>query len=262
MTRHTVAVDLIKKLTLFFACGGQNCSWFTIMYPDSKGKARGTFGDAHCVFDCRYNLYSPRLDAVAYYNMVNGICIKKFVAEREYEDGTRAFLFKDREGRCLQVLWRDKGRGEVSVPLEGAEHARMIRIDGSQAKLSTGGKGVTLTISDDPLLLLYSAPEAVELPEKLAPPALVLASMPDAVPKGGSTSFTVSGQDLSPDDLHIIVPPFWAASKKVGGEGRVKGVLTAPAETSAREARILIQLREGDMLRGELAVPVSVKAVD
>ncbi len=72
-TRHAVSLEMIKKFTVFFAEGCDTVSWFTIQYPDPKGKARGQFGDSHCVFDCKYNLYNPRLDAITYYNMIKCI---------------------------------------------------------------------------------------------------------------------------------------------------------------------------------------------
>ncbi|MBM4033253.1 MAG: hypothetical protein FJ291_15930 [Planctomycetes bacterium] len=64
-TRLAVAREMVKKLAVFFAEGGATVSWFTIQYPDPQGKARGQAGDAHCDFDCRYDLYNPRLDAGA-----------------------------------------------------------------------------------------------------------------------------------------------------------------------------------------------------
>jgi len=100
-TRYAVALEMIKKFTVFFAEGGATVSWFTIQYPDPEGTARGTLGDSHCVFDCKYNLYNPRLDAITYYNMINGICDKKFVEEMQYSDGVQAYLFRDRSGKCL-----------------------------------------------------------------------------------------------------------------------------------------------------------------
>lgn len=42
--RLAVATELIKKCTVFFAEGGETVSWFTIMYPDKDGNARGQFG--------------------------------------------------------------------------------------------------------------------------------------------------------------------------------------------------------------------------
>ena len=45
------------------------------------------------VFDCRYNHYAPRLDAVAYYNAVNAIAIKKFVMEKNYPGEDKFFSF-------------------------------------------------------------------------------------------------------------------------------------------------------------------------
>ncbi|MGB2820367.1 MAG: cellulase family glycosylhydrolase, partial [Phycisphaerae bacterium] len=155
MTRQAVAVELVKKFSVFFAAGGRNVSWFGLLYPDRDGTSHGSSGDSHNVFDCRYNRYCPRLDAVAYYNMVNAICIKRFIAEKTYADGISALLFRDRDGRDLIVLWKDKGRQDVRVPLAGAEKVLVIRIDGARGELdaAAGGGGVTLTVSEDPLLL-------------------------------------------------------------------------------------------------------------
>ncbi len=117
LPRRDVAVELIKKFSTFFAAGGASALWFDLLYPDPDAKIFGSSGDAHNVFDCRYSRYSPRLDAIAYYNMINAIAIKKFVSERQYDGGIRAFLFTDREDRHLQVLWKDRGRQDVLVPM-------------------------------------------------------------------------------------------------------------------------------------------------
>jgi hypothetical protein len=111
-TRQAVAVEMIKKFTVFFAEGGATVSWFTIQYPDPQGKARGQFGDSHCVFDCKYSLYNPRLDAITYYNMVNSVCDKKFVEEKHYPNGVQAYLFRNGRGDCLQIVWLDDDRKE------------------------------------------------------------------------------------------------------------------------------------------------------
>lgn len=154
-TRHAVAVELVKKFATFFAAGGENVSWFGLLYPDPEGKSYGSSGDSHNVFDCRYNRYAPRLDAVMYYHMVNAIGIKKFVEEKTYGDDVHTFLFRDRDGRCLQVLWKDKDRSDVQVPLVGVGVVRVIHIDGRSTNLDAAGKGVTLNVTTDPLLLLY-----------------------------------------------------------------------------------------------------------
>ncbi|MBN2714025.1 MAG: hypothetical protein JXR97_16520, partial [Planctomycetes bacterium] len=88
-TRYAVAKEVVKKITAFFAEGGANVSWFGILYPDGNGKARGTSGDAHNTFDCKYSKYNPRLDAIMYYNMINGITIKKFADEVQHSDGVQ-----------------------------------------------------------------------------------------------------------------------------------------------------------------------------
>ena len=41
-TRHVVAVELVKKFATFFAAGGENLSWFGLLYPDADGKSAGS----------------------------------------------------------------------------------------------------------------------------------------------------------------------------------------------------------------------------
>ena len=159
-TRLAVSREMIKKLVSFFAEGGATVSWFTIQYPDPKGKARGQFGDSHCMFDCKYDLYNPRLDAITHYHLINSICVKKFVEEKHYPGGVQAYLFRDAQNHCLQVLWLDGKREDVLVPLVSEVPVQCIAIDGARRELRRAGGGVALTVSDDPVLLLYDGKDA------------------------------------------------------------------------------------------------------
>ena len=38
--------------------------------------------------------------------MLNAIRTKEFVEEKRYRDGISTFLFRDKDGRSLQVLWK------------------------------------------------------------------------------------------------------------------------------------------------------------
>ncbi|MEW4456329.1 hypothetical protein AB1L30_26940 [Bremerella sp. JC817] len=156
--RLSVSIELIKKCTVFFAEGGETVSWFTIMYPDKKGNARGQFGDAHCVFDCKFNNYNPRLDAITYYHMINSLAAKKFVSEKQHPDGTQEFLFEDEQKRCLMVLWNDEGTktAEVSVPPNTAIDS--IRIDGQHNQLRFDRSSALISVSPEPVLLLFERP--------------------------------------------------------------------------------------------------------
>lgn len=154
-TRQAVAVEMIKKFTVFFAEGGATVSWFTIQYPDPQGKARGTFGDAHCVFDCKYNLYNPRLDAITYYHLINGISDKTFVRERQYPNGAQAFLFRDSSGNCLQVLWSDDAVVDQHLSIPAVGDVQLVRLDGSRSTLQSEREGVSVTLSPEPVLLFY-----------------------------------------------------------------------------------------------------------
>ena len=244
LTRHAVAVELIKKTATFFASGGANMSWFCLLYPDAEGKDHGSSGDSHNVFDCRYNHYAPRLDAIAYYNAVNAVAVKKFVTEKQYDGGISAFLFRDRENRSLQVLWKDKGRADVAVPLAGVKEIQVIRIDGSRRTLNADGKAITLTIGEDPLLLLYDGGDKT-LPPSLGVPLAKLDAPPSALQRGTANTLTVTFNEAPPD---LIAPPFWTVSKSPVEKKSVSFTATPPTASSAREGDFTIRL--GD--RGEL----------
>jgi len=260
-TRLAVAREMVKKFTVFFAEGGATVSWFTIQYPDPQGKARGQFGDSHCVFDCKYNLYNPRLDAVVYHNMVNGICVKTFVEERHYPIGVQAYLFRDEQGDCLQVLWLDGKREDVLVPLPGKMDVQLVHIDGARTTLRSMAGGVSVTVSEDPILLLYHGGETT-LAKALGAPAASLAAVPAAIGPGGASSLSLTGKALAAQSVQTRCPPLWQASPRQAGEDRVDVRVQAPPSTPAREARVYVQLLSGAAVVGELTVPVRVARDD
>ncbi len=256
-TRLSVSREMIKKFVSFFAEGGQTASWFTIQYPDPKGKSRGQFGDSHCMFDCKYNLYNPRLDAITHYHLINAICVKRFVQEKHYPGGAQAYLFRDGQGRCLQVLWLDGNREDVFVPLPANGRIQSIQVDGTQQALQSDNGGITLTLADDPVLLLYDAKDAT-LAESFGDPVLALAETPNAVRPGDATTFSLVGTKLDGSKVRVHCPPLWTASLQQAGDGRLDVRVTAPQSATAREARIYVQLVAGDNVVGELQVPVAV----
>ncbi len=256
-TRRAVALEMIKKFTVFFAEGGATASWFTIQYPDPKGKARGQFGDAHCVFDCKYNLYNPRLDAIVHYHVINGLCDKRFVEERQYDDGTQAFLFRDARGGCLQVIWRDEGRRDVRIPLPGQQDVRLVHLDGTCTDLRSTSEGISATVSEEPLLLLYAGEEH-RLASELGEPSLRLEAPPAAIRAGGRCELVVAGDGLAVPSLRVECPPLWKAALEQAGEGRVAMTVEAPAATPAREARLYVRRLAGAKPRGVLTVPLQV----
>ncbi len=247
--RWDVAVSLYKKLSVFFAEGGVLVSWFGIQYPDREGKARASFGSAHNVFDCYYNEFNPKLDAVAYYNMINGVCIKKFVQEKHYADKTQAYLFRDKEDRCLQIIWRDEGRKDVFVKLPKVTDVKVTRIDGSIGKLDAAGSGVMLSVSAAPVLLQYKSLE--NLSDTLGKPLVTVDSLAKEISKGGAAKLVLNG---SPKFVTVTPPPLWTVEEKAAG-GKAEYTLTCPPDTAAREGRILVKLAGN---RGELFLPIMV----
>ena len=227
--RLTVASELYRKVAAFFAEGGASVSWFTIMYPDEKGKSRGDSGTAHNTFDCKYNQYNPKMDAVAYYHIVNQLLDKKFVEEKHYGN-VENFLFRDKDGNCLQMIWKNDGIQNVFLPMEGVNEVQLTTADGTQVKLNAGGKGLNLTLNNEPYLLTYKS-ESATLAEKLEEAKLNFNPL-SKVKLGNSVKTELKG--LVAD--HKIVLPFKWETKR---ENEFISV-NIPVETTAREGRISI----------------------
>jgi len=246
-TRHVVAVDVFKKTASFFAEGGANMCWFGFLYPDADGKSHGSSGDSHNMFDCRFNRYAPRLDAVAWYHTVNAIGIKKFVEEKTYDGDIRSFLFRDRDGKSLQFLWKNEGYDDVTIPLAGVGKVQLIRVDGTLSQLDAGNESLTLSIGEDPILLTYDGGGA--LSPKLEKAATRFGAVPAAISPISDSKLTVT--KTSGTATKVIAPPMWKISDDL--------TLTPPASTAARELPITVTLTEKGRVSGELHRRVPVK---
>ncbi|HOK04251.1 MAG TPA: sugar-binding protein [Victivallales bacterium] len=255
-TRYAVAQELVKKITVFFAEGGANVSWFGIEYPDPDGKARGTSGEAHNTFDCKYCKYNPKLDAIMYYNMINGITIKKFTDEVQHSDGVQSFLFRDDKGDAFHVLWREGGRIDHSIPLGNVNEIKLIRIDGSSQLLKTINGAITLGISPEPVLLRYKTENKL-LPKELGTPVISIEDKNYKIIKGKNCEFRISGQNIKAEDITIVPPPRWEAKTTQDGK-EVLCTITAPELTNARVGRILVQYSPGGNVNSEIIVPVYI----
>ena len=252
--RHRVAVELIRKFATFFAAGGANVSWFGLLYPDPDGKQFGSSGDTHNVFDCRYNRYCPRLDAIAYYHMVNAIAIKRFAAERAYSDGTKAFLFRDKDDRCLVVLWNDEMRRDVFVPLADVSQVRLSHVDGATETLEADGEGVITSLSKDPILLQFQS-ATFRLPETIEQSTTRFGPLPDYIVRHQPNEIQVVTDESSTHEIRLVVPPFWAATKKDS-----TWQVTLPRTTSAREGEFAVTvLNKGNRPCGRLYVRLLVQ---
>ena len=228
--RIKVASELIKKVAAFFAEGGDNVSWFTIQYPDSKGKSRGDSGTAHNVFDCKYNEYNPKMDAVTYYHMVNLLLDKKFVAEKHYGD-VENHIFKDKDNNCMQVIWKNDGIQNFFVPMVGVNEVELTATDGTKTILNAQGKGLNLTLSHEPIILSYKHADP-KLADALSEAQFTFETL-NKVPLGSSVDLTVNG---SLESLKPSLPFSWELTK----EGNAFKV-NIPKDTTTREGRLYLQ---------------------
>jgi hypothetical protein len=101
VSRHAVAVDMVKKFAMFFAKGGACLSWFDLLYPQKRTELAGGSAEAHDVFDSRYHRFAPKLTAVIYYDLINRGVHRR--AEGEGQDHARR---RARRGRLEKRQWR------------------------------------------------------------------------------------------------------------------------------------------------------------
>lgn len=264
MTRLAVAGLLHKKFVNFFAGGGANASWFGLFYPDPDAKIHNSFSSAHNVFDCRYNKYAPKLDAIAYYNAVNSIAIKRFVTDKVYADGARVFLFTDRDHRSLLVAYRDKGCEDVFFPLPGVNATEMIRIDGSRDRLDAGGKGISLTISEDPVLILYeNGPQS--LPANLTPSSVRFATLPPALHRDEENILIAFADGIAPETIDLQAPPFSEVRREttaINGKPAVRFAVKVAPGSELREADLALVVRgAGQSVCGLLSTRIPVASL-
>ena len=257
LSRHEIAMDVVRKAVCFLADGGEFFTWFAVTYPDPKGTRRGTYGDSMDLFSGYLNMYNPRIDAVAYYHIINTMADKKFVSEKEYPDGTSAFLFRNGKGECLQVLWNMGSTADVFVPLKDVKAVRLVHVDGSEQQLEAGGLGVTLRVSEEPQLLVYQDPQGA-LPDKLGQPAIQLQGLPGTVVQGAKAQLVAQIEAGRTGDVVFSGPPGWKVSQlpeKQGPDGArlIPLEIEVPADTTAREAVCSVLLQEkGKLPVGEL----------
>ena len=256
MARDAVAAELYKKAANFFAVGGANMSWFGLLYPDKEGTQGDTFGSAHNTFDCRYNKYAPKMDAIVYYNTVNAIAIKKYIQDKTYYGNLHDFLFQDKNHRSLQILYKDKGREDVGIPLPGVGEVQVIRLDGTRSILHAGNQGITLTINEEPLLLLYEGGPA-SLPEALGPPAISLGEASASLIRGEPGTVNIDLHGNLEARVSVKAPPFWKveevalASTEPNSFRRYN--LSVPPTSTALAVDMIITLTDAEgRLSGEL----------
>jgi len=237
MTRLAISSDMVRKIAVFFAEGGGSFSWFGTAYPDTTGKLHLNSEDSMNVFDGTWRKFSPRLDAVTYYNLVNAVTIKKFADEKHYGN-INAFLMRDKDDNCLLTMWKEKGRQDVGLPIAWNGKAKLTLLDGTSLELAANP---TITVNEDAILLQFKS-DITTLPEKLGQPAFEILKLPASIVKGGDATIQVTKHGRG-DNISVTAPPFWEmpamAVAQSGGGATTELTFKAPAQTNAREAQLI-----------------------
>jgi hypothetical protein len=268
LTRDVIAKDLVRKVVCFFADGGGFFTWFaTGGSPDPKGQsALNGYSDSMNLFDSKYDMFLPRLDAVAYYHIINAICVKKFVKEVDYPGGVDGFLFRDKDSNCLLVFWNTKAGADFFVPLPAVHNVTVTHYDGHESRLDAGGKGINLRITDDPVMITFRG-KSDSIPSALQPAQLSLAEIPENITQGREFEIVARLGEDSAAVPKLSLPPLWEAvgqpakSKAQDGAALMTYHIAVPGDSVARVATFkLTSGQKGGPGNTELLFGIPVKS--
>jgi len=266
LTRHEIAKDIVRKAVCFFADGGEYFTWFaTGGMPDPDGKRTGTYSDSMDLFAAKYNMHLPRIDAVAYYHLINSMCDKKFVKEIQDTSGVSEFLFKNKKGNCLAVLWNTKGTADICLDLPDVNDVQIKYLDGRNIKINAAGKGVNIRVGEDPVLVLFDSGEIMHDKINLNPSAKI-AALPDYLVQGANSQIVIK-TDAAEERIPALAGPFQfdispGEKKKLGdGMNEISYKVKTPESCNAQAVAFRASL-EGNKDCGatEMLIRIPVKS--
>ncbi|PTX97579.1 hypothetical protein DB346_21565 [Verrucomicrobia bacterium LW23] len=230
LPRDVIARDIIRKAVSFMADGGAFFTWFAIGgMPDPDGERAGGYSDSMDLFAAKHNMHLPRLDAIAYFHLINLLGARKFFSEKLYEDGTHAFHFRDSQSNSVFVIWHETGSAIHHIPLPGTHEVTLTWMNGDTRRLDARGEGVTLRTSADPLFLSFRGD--ADLPIHLsAPQDITLSNLPTELVQGASVRIAAT----SPRKLKLAGPAGWDVAEEPGSASAYRVVI--PEDTSANLA--------------------------
>lgn len=213
LTRHEIAKDLVKKAICFFADDGEYFTWFaTGGMPDPEGKKTGTYSDSMDLFGRKYDMHLPRLDAVAYYHVINTMLDKKFVREITDPSGISAFLFRDKKGECMAVLWNVKKPRDIFLPLAGVNDYQIKYLDGRTSKGNAKGNGLNLRITEDPMIIVFNGSEDV-IKTINTKPTVKITSLPTNLIPGTTAKISLRKPNTNKAKVQLTAPEGFKVSQ-------------------------------------------------
>jgi hypothetical protein len=135
----------------------------------------------------------------------------------------------------------EKDRADVVIPLGGVKQVEVIRIDGSRRMLNAGEKSVTLSVTTDPILLLYDGGPAT-LPDALAALSAKIEVGPKSATRVAPMKLTVTTGETPADQVNMVAPPFWKVERSSANAGKIDFTLTPPAATEAHHADLTVRI--------------------
>jgi hypothetical protein len=131
----------------------------------------------------------------------------------------------------------------VGLPLPDVDAVHFIGIDGRRTEMNAGHKGLTLSVGEDPILLLYEG--GAGLADALAAPAAAMASIPSAIVKGAEVPLAISLSGADAAGVSVVTPPSWTVFRKDASSAKLLAFgITSPQVSEVRQCELLVPIRD------------------
>ena len=239
-----MAIDCIAKQVVFFADGGSHVSWYQFQ---GRSKDKNSYQDGFSLYNCRPD-DTPKLCAITYYHLMDAMLVKKFADEKHWSNGTEGFLFKEKN-ECLVVLWNNRKTTDIFLPLNKVDKAKIIYLDGRNRSLLVAGNGLSLSVSREPVMLVFSS-NMKTLPKTLGSPAITVLSDTKPLMPGQMSQVVLRIRNNVNGKVLLKGPPLWTIKQLKNRKSKdvtdIYFGVTPAIDTTATAGRFFAELINED----------------
>ena len=144
-------------------------------------------------------------------------------------------------------------------PSQSSTARKRFRIDGTTRRHQTTQHGLVVSVSPDPVLVLYQSDST--LPDVLESPRVRFIDLPTTQSRRTTSTVVVQAEQPQGVKINLIVPPLWSVRRDPKlptppAAGLIRFELTPPAHTSIREAALTVTFESVEQPSGELTCRV------
>ena len=163
---------LVRSYAIALALGVEQIYWFQL--EDKFDGAAGNFWEEAAILRTAALGYAPKPAATAYdvlTSQLAGTHVVGLGSLHTFQHDPSALhsvarfhlRFQDRDGRTVDILWRNSGEESVLFPLDPGKVAELLTRDGNLLSVPIEGNALRLTLSEAPIYVRQALPSELGL---------------------------------------------------------------------------------------------------